>query len=76
LDRDPSKIIADANSATRNEINVSRFGVIHRMSTTTQFSNMASGEVTKDDHHSSFLFFVSHNLINFPFVSLTRKAFR
>ena len=62
---DSTRISADASRATMKEIAVIKFGVIHRISTMNQLSTMAKGEVTKDDHHSSFLFFVSHNLANF-----------
>ena len=55
--------VADAR-ATMKENRVIRLGVIQAISTTNQLQTTASGEVTNEDHHSSFGFFVAQMRLN------------
>ena len=57
----PITIQPDAVRPVIKEKRVTLFGVSQAQSTTTIFINIAIGDVTKEDHHSSFLFFVFHN---------------
>jgi hypothetical protein len=54
---------ADAR-ATMKENRVSKLGVIQAISTTNQLQTTAIGEVTNEDHHSSFGFFVAQIRLN------------
>ena len=54
---------ADAR-ATMKENRVSKLGVIQAISTTNQLQTTDSGDVTNEDHHSSFGFFVAQIRLN------------